>query len=228
MQKRCLIFDWDGVIADSTCQYFQLYRQVCSHFGRQFPVPDVEAFRRWYQPRWERNYIDLGFTGDELREVLHYAGRQVDDLYASVTLFMPVVKSLRALAAEVPMGIASTTYASVIRRRLASDGLEKLFRVVVGGEGGGSDKRERYRQAVEGLGFEPTAAIAVGDTVLDVESARHWGMTTVGVTYGWSAPEVVRASQPDRLVHEPGELEKVLRELLPSKAAGCGGSCHAG
>lgn len=228
MQKRCLVFDWDGVIADSTRPYFHLYRQVCSQFGREFPVSDVEAFRRWYQPRWERNYTDLGFTGDELREVLRFAGRQVDALYASVTLFAPVVRALRGLALEVPMAIASTTYASVIRRRLAADGLEKLFRVVVGGEGGGSDKVERYRQAVEALGFEPAQAVAVGDTVLDVESARHWGMTTVGVTYGWSAPDLVAAAHPDHLVHDPSDLEPLLRALLAGEdVASCSGGCHA-
>lgn len=227
MQKRCLIFDWDGVIADSTRQFFELYARVCQQFGRPFPVHDLEAFRRWYHPRWERNYLELGFSEEELGEVLRFAGRQTIGLYADVPLFPAVVRMLRALAREVPLGIASTTYASVIRQRLAADGLEKLFRVVVGGEGGGSDKIERYRQAVDALGFDPREAVAIGDTPLDVDCARHWGMTTVGVTYGWSAPEKVAAASPDHLIHEPSELEPLLRRLLggPVPSAEVEGCC---
>lgn len=204
--------DWDGVIADSLGLFMDLYQHVCKRFGRGTPPTDLETFRRWYQPRWELNYIEMGYTGSDLEEVLAYAGSCVD--YDRVPLFEGAVRAIRSLAERVPLAICSTTDSRLIRDRLAREGLDVLFGAFVGGEDGGSDKVQRYRQAAAAVGVDPKDCVAVGDTVLDVESARHWGMRTVGVTYGWSHPELVRAAQPDRVVDDASSLESTVMGLL--------------
>jgi phosphoglycolate phosphatase-like HAD superfamily hydrolase len=201
------------VIADSVALFYRLYQETCDHFGRPLPVADVTAFRGWYKARWEQNYLDMGFAEDEIETVLDHARSLVD--YSDVRLFPEVVEVIRALSGEVRLGIASTTDAELIRGKLAEEGLLTFFPVVVGGEEGGSDKIARYGDALELLGVDPRPSVGVGDTPLDVHCARHWGMRTVGVTYGWNDRPRVEAARPDRLVHRPADVGSAIRSLLP-------------
>lgn len=200
------------MIADSVNLFYCLYQQTCGHFGRTLPISDITQFRRWYKARWEQNYLDMGFAEHELDTVLGYARDHVD--YADVRLFPEVVATIRTLAPRYRLGIASTTDAALIRGKLAEQGLLDLFPVVVGGEEGGSDKVARYGDALSLLGVDPKRSVGVGDTPLDVHCARHWGMRTVGVTYGWNDHDLVAAAAPDRLVHHPAEVEGAVLSLM--------------
>ena len=209
---QAVILDWDGVIADSLTLYVELYQNVCKYFGKGTPPSSPVAFRWWYQPRWELNYLEMGYSQEELVDVLRYASTQLD--YRQTPLFDAVVRSLRELAQEIPLAICSTTHAKHIHERLSTSELSACFSAIVGGEDGGSDKTERFGHAAQLLGIAPNAAIAVGDTPHDVECGKHWGMRTIGVTYGWCEPARVASAVPDRLVASPAQLGGTLREML--------------
>ena len=210
-QRTAVIFDWDGVIADSVGMYYQLYVITFAHMRRHLRINSVEGFRHWYKARWEENFTDAGMQPSEVDEALAFARAHVD--YTSVPLFTEATDAVKRLARDFPLGIASTTDARLIRQRLQQAGLADIFGSVVGGEEGGSDKVRHYGEAARELGVSPTTAVAVGDTPLDVQCARHWGMRTVGVTYGWYDEVRVRAAAPDRVVGHPRELEDAVRAL---------------
>lgn len=210
--RTAVIFDWDGVIADSLDLFYDIYGRTCARYGLHLPVASAEAFRGWYKARWEQNFLDMGVAERDLDEVLGHARSLV--AYEEVRLFPQVVSTIRGLAGQVRLGIASTTDAAHIRLRLEKEGLLPLFGAVVGGEEGGSDKIARYGDALTLLGADGQRSVGVGDTPLDVHCARHWGMGTVGVTYGWNDEARVAEASPDRLVRHPAEVGAAIRSLL--------------
>lgn len=207
-----VIFDWDGVIADSLDLFYDIYGKTCARFGLHLPVSSPEGFRGWYNARWEQNFLDMGVDEAHIDEVLDHARSLAD--YNAVRLYPEVVTAIRQLSTRVRLGIASTTDATLIRGKLAREGLLELFGTVVGGEEGGSNKIARYGDALVALGADGGASVGVGDTPLDVHCARHWGMRTVGVTYGWIDEVRVAEAEPDRLVHSPADVEAAIRALL--------------
>lgn len=209
---KAAIFDWDGVIADSLGLYIGLYQQVCQHFGRGTPPSHPDEFRRWYQPRWEQNYLAMGYTAAELEAVLDYAGTLVS--YQQTPLYDEVLVALEELRGHALLGICSTSDSRLIQGRLEQAGLASHFAVIVGGEDGGSDKVERFGRTARLLGVDHAAAVAIGDTPHDVECGRHWGMTCVGVTYGWCEAERVAAAGPDHLLATPAALRQCLKALF--------------
>lgn len=211
-ETPAVIFDWDGVIADSLDLFYDIYVKTCARFGLHLPVSSPATFRGWYNARWEQNFLDMGVSAAHLDEVLDHARSQAD--YTNVQLYPDVVAAIRELSPRIRVGIASTTDAALIRGKLAREGLLDLFGVVVGGEEGGSDKIARYGDALVALGADGVASVGVGDTPLDVHCARHWGMGTVGVTYGWNDEARVAEAAPDRLVHHPADVEAAIRALL--------------
>ncbi len=58
---------------------------------------------------------------------------------------------------------------------------------------------------MEELGATPSTTWMIGDSPVDVQTARAAGVRIAGVTWGL-APEELRQEKPDRLVDDAGEL----------------------
>ena len=58
-------------------------------------------------------------------------------------------------------------------------------------------------------GIAPEATVMVGDSQVDMLTARNAGLWSVGVTYGF-APRTLELVVPDILVDTPAELATVL------------------
>ncbi len=210
---KAILLDWDGVLCDSLQLYFELYVEACKRRNKAFPMKDLEQFRGWYNPRWEENYYEMGFTPQEFSEVLAFSERWLD--YSRARLFPGVVHNLRQWSSLAPLAIVSTTPSGLIRARLAQEaGAVECFRHFTGGEDGCSEKRQKVANTLKAIGC--SQGVMVGDTPLDVDAGRFNGLATVGVTYGWVSPERVRSSQPDRLVERPEELGAAVIEAWES------------
>lgn len=209
-RMNCILFDWDGVLADSQRLYYELYVAVGRHYGKPLPIASEQEFRDWYEPRWEENYYQMGFTPEELPAALEWAIQWLD--YSKVELFPPVPAMLRALGAEYPMAIVSTTPSPMIRARLQAAGLDGIFRQITGGEDGSSEKVEKIELTLERLGTR--RGVMVGDTRLDIEAAAHHGLATIAASYGWQSPARVLAAGPTYEAARPEALEGVVRQAL--------------
>jgi len=60
------------------------------------------------------------------------------------------------------------------------------------------------------LGAPASAATLVGDSEVDIATARAAGMTSVAVTWGFRREAALRAASPDHLVRAPAELAALL------------------
>ena len=56
------------------------------------------------------------------------------------------------------------------------------------------------------LGVDPSAAVLVGDSEVDVATARAAGLSSVAVLWGFRGESVLRAAGPDHLVATPAAL----------------------
>jgi len=215
MSSAAVIFDWDGVLADSAAMYMNLYVEVAARFGKSAPATTLAAFREWYDPRWERNFISLGITGDDLRAAIRMGLGKVR--YDRVALFPEVPDLLRRLAADHALGIASTTPEPRILEKLETEGLAGLFRIVRGAGADGSDKTAIVGEALAVLGAGPRRTVVVGDTTADFEAAARWGLPAIGVTYGWMSRPRLEAAKPARLIDRPADLEPAVRSVLAGR-----------
>jgi phosphoglycolate phosphatase len=87
----------------------------------------------------------------------------------------------------------------------------------------GSDPHERRsdlvavarERAAERYG-EPTGAVLVGDTPLDVLAAREAGARAVAVATGFADLDALRESEPDALLQDLSDTEAALRAITAS------------
>jgi phosphoglycolate phosphatase len=66
------------------------------------------------------------------------------------------------------------------------------------------------RHLIAAAGTEPRATLLVGDSLVDLETARAAEADFCAVAWGFTAPEVLRAAQPRFLIDDPLELDSLV------------------
>lgn len=66
------------------------------------------------------------------------------------------------------------------------------------------------REALRALGVAPTRALLVGDSDIDVNTARAAGLRSVGAAWGFRGPDELRAAGADVIVARPEDVLDLL------------------
>ncbi|MFC4107723.1 HAD family hydrolase [Micromonospora zhanjiangensis] len=182
-----VIFDLDGVLVDSEPVWEQVRRgYVAAHGGR-------------WQPDTQRRLMGMStgewaaYLSGELgvdRSAERVATEVVDEMAGRYREHVPLIpgadRVVRALAADWPLGLASSSPPRLIDVALAAAGLTDAFRVTLSTErvARGKPAPDVYRTVAERLGVAPARCVAVEDSSNGVRSAAAAGMRVVAVPHG--------------------------------------------
>lgn len=106
-----------------------------------------------------------------------------------------VAETLQQLA-HVPMAVLTNKPVRMSVRILEGIGLAKYFRAIYGGNSFETKKPDPFgaRTILRELAVEPTEALMVGDSEVDVLTARNAGLRAAAVNYGFGVHD--RAAHP--------------------------------
>jgi beta-phosphoglucomutase len=205
MHLSAVVFDFDGVIADSEPLHFEGFRRVLAGEG-------VALGRRDYYDRY-LGYDDAG----AFRAALADHGQRFDDgriaglvaaklaifpeiLHGHSVIYPGAAACIVRLGAEVPLAIASGAALDDIEVVLQGTGLRERFRTIVAAEHTPRSKPhpDPYRRAVDILreqgvvddDVSPRRIVAIEDSVWGLQSARDAGLRTVAVTTSYRAADL--------------------------------------
>lgn len=193
-----VIFDFDGVIADTEKLHFEASRVVLAETG----VPLDQA--RYYAKYLGYSDADMAAAvardqgvfapdadlSDFVREFIRKKGLVFDRLIASGAVLFPGAAACFArLGAQFPLGIASGAFREEIERILDGAGLRHHFQAIVGAADTSRNKPHPapYLEAARQLGTHPPACVAIEDSMWGLDSARAAGMLTIAVTNSYPA-----------------------------------------
>ena len=200
---QAIVFDFDGVIADSEPLHLKAFQRALAEEG--MTLGDDEYFNRYL------GYDDVGVFEALARDRgLAWNARHVTELVArkgiklqalisrGEVLFAGVPAFIRAAAAEVPVAIASGALRHEIVQVLEAAALNQCFATIVAAGDTPESKPSPapYLLAVERLQaraaerLEPHRCVAIEDSVWGLESARQAGLRCVGVTTSYAAVEL--------------------------------------
>jgi beta-phosphoglucomutase len=203
---RAVIFDFDGVIANSEPLHFAAFRGVLADEGVTFI--EGEYYAKYL------GYDDIGvFRAVSGDRGLSWNANLVTDLAARKAvrlerleqersiLFPGAERAIRRLAATLPLAIASGALRAEILGVLDHAGLSQCFGAVVAAEDtlAGKPAPDPYLRAVSRLGTaigQSLAAcdcVAIEDSHWGLESARAAGLRTIAVTHTYPAASLAIA-----------------------------------
>jgi beta-phosphoglucomutase len=203
MIPDAVVFDFDGVLANTEPLHLRVYQALAAEHGFTFSADD-------YYSRY-LGFDDIGvFEALSRDKGLRIDGNRMHDLIEQKTgLFQALVREmpvlfpgaaacLRAMRAACPIAIASGALGDEISLVLSGAGLEGLVPVVVaaGDTPRGKPAPDPYQLAMERLSalharpLRPGASVGIEDSRWGLESARKAGMLTVGLTTSYPAVEL--------------------------------------
>lgn len=204
-----VIFDWDGVIIDSSRQHEESWERLAEEEGKLLPADHFTVgFGRkneWIIPSL------LKWTEDE-KEIRRLSLRK-EALYREVVIekgleALPGVHAflLRLQAAGVPCCVGSSTHRANIDTIMGVLGFEGLFGGIVTAEdvSQGKPDPEVFLKAAAKTGKAPSDCVVFEDALAGIEAARAGGMKVVGVATTHPANEL---TMTDRVVGRLDELE---------------------
>jgi beta-phosphoglucomutase len=202
---RCLeaiIFDFDGVIADSERLHLLAYQQVLTPLGLQLSddayykqylgYDDVGVFRTY-----ARNN-GLAWDDKAVSALVAAKGQRFAHMSAQGEMLYPGSASfIREAADAVPIAIASGALTHEIEELLSRVELLDLFAVIVGADQTMRGKpspdpylEALYRLSSNGRTIEPSRTVAIEDSHWGLASAATAGLRCVAVTNTYAAEEL--------------------------------------
>ena len=212
-----IVFDFDGVLADSEPLHLRAYQEIIEGMGGALPreeyyarylgYDDLGVFRRLSDDRgW-------GLTDARIDELIDEKTRALAAIVAGTDVLYPgAADCLSRLASVWPLGIASGALKHEIKAILEQKSLESYFRFIVaaGDTPVSKPAPDPYALAAQLHGVRPDSCVAVEDSLWGIESAKAAGLWCIGISHTYPVSELLRA---DAIV---SSLDELTPELIRS------------
>ncbi len=197
---KLVIFDFDGVLADSAAWFTGELPGLTEEFGlNPLDAAEIERLRgcdtreilkALHVPAWK-----LPAIAGRLRQ------RFAEDI-DQVKLFPGAKVLLRRLACHgVTLGVVSSNSEANVRRILGPEAaaLIGLFECGVSLFG----KASRFRRIVKRARIDAALTLCLGDEARDIEAARSAGLACGAATWGYATRELLLSKAPTWLFETP-------------------------
>ena len=224
MSLAGVIFDFDGVIADTEPLHLRAYQDVLaqtpmvlstgSYQEKYLGYDDVGVFTSLASDH------KLSLTSDELDRLITTKGNRYTELLAKENVVFPEVEScLEKLAARLTLGIASGALHHEIEHILRNAGLRTHFSAIVGADDVNQSKPdpETYTRTIELLCsrlHRPVSAsgfVAIEDSAWGISSARAAGLPCIAVTNTYKPNDLANAT---KIVSSLSDIDIPMLETL--------------
>jgi len=200
---QAIVFDFDGVIADSEPLHLRAFQQALAeegieltrqeYFARYLGYDDVGMIEALARDR------ELGMSDRHITALVARKGAKLQEmLHAGSVLFPGAREFIRDAAAAVPIGIASGALRHEIDEIVEAAGITALFTAIVAAGDTPESKPspapyllafERLRERT-GADLDPRRSVAIEDSRWGLVSAHGAGLRCVGVTTSYPAHEL--------------------------------------
>jgi HAD superfamily hydrolase (TIGR01509 family) len=181
---EAVVFDMDGMLIDSEQVWDDVRENLARERGGRWSDRAQRDMMGMSSPEWSAYMHDVVGLPESPEEINREVVAQMLERYADGPPWLPgALEAVRRVAAELPLGLASSSNRELIDAVLAAGGIEPLFRATVSSEevARGKPAPDVYLEAARRLGVEPARCVAVEDSHSGIRSAKAAGMRCVAV-----------------------------------------------
>jgi phosphoglycolate phosphatase len=207
---RALIFDLDGTLIDSQRDLICSVNATLLEMGREELHEDtISGYIGHGAPRLVRLALGGNASEQECERALQFfLGYYNEHKLDSTCAYSGVPEALEHLA-HYPMAILTNKPVRVSVQILEGLGLSKYFRAVYGGNSFETKKPDPLgaNTILREFAAAPAEALLIGDSEVDVQTARNAGTLAAAVNYGFGTH--------DRMAHPADIYLDRLTDLVP-------------
>lgn len=211
MDKKYIIFDFDGTIADTLELSFSIYNGIAREYGcKPARMEDRELLKTRKPQEILQSY---GITKLKLFSLLLRMRKELAAHIPEVNPAKDIIPALRDIRKTgFSMGILTSNSTGNVSMFLDANNLSDTFDFIYSGKSY-FGKAKVIRRLLDHEGISPERVIYVGDETRDVEASRKAGIKVIAVTWGLSPVEALAATHPDQIAETPEELVTFIRQI---------------
>lgn len=217
-KQQAILFDLDGTLLNTLDDLTDSVNVTLEAHG--FPLRKKEEIRKFLGNGSEflmRSALPEGTREDEfvdcLEEYQAYYKAHMEDKTAPYEGILPLLKKLKE--SGLRLAVVSNKFDTAVK------GLcEKYFPGCIDAAAGEREAEGIRRKpapdmaftAAERLGVRSEDCLYIGDSEVDIQTAKNAGMECISVCWGFRDANFLEQAGATELVHTPKELEKLLLE----------------
>lgn len=215
-----ILFDLDGTLTDPKIGITSSVQYALRAFG--IDEPNLDRLEPFIGPPLADSFMEFyGFTPEQANQAIakyreRFDGQGIyeNELYEGIDKMLIALKENKKILA-----IASSKPTPLVLRVLEYFDIKQYFDYIVGSEFDGrrSKKEEVVAQALQLMlpaSFDSRkkkeCVAMVGDRKFDIQGAKAFGLTSIGVSFGYASEGELEASGADYIVDTVSELKELL------------------
>jgi len=209
MKQFYILFDFDGVIADSFSVAFEVNKMVCPHLTEN-------GYKKRFEGNindWEKN--DEKHT-NKCRHNIDFFKEYVPRMKNSVTVVSGMKEILEELSKTYNLIIISSTITEPIKEFMNKYGLEKYFIEIIGNDIHTS-KVEKIKMVFEKYNICSEMCVFVTDTLGDIREAKQVMVDSIAVSWGYHEKNTILSGGPLKIVDKTEDLIAVISDYFKFK-----------
>lgn len=201
MSKELIIFDFDGVLADSFNAVYPLIRNAMNSVGINL---SEESYRNLFFENVHSGFKKLITNESDYEKFKLFRSDHFDRYYQTVRLFPGIVDFIKNISNTFSLSIASSGQRSAIVKLLTLNNLMPFFVTI---EASNEQNKEiMVKKTLDSTTVEPDNSYFISDTVGDLVLAKRLNMKTIAVSWGFHSAETLKNIKPDFLANTLQEL----------------------
>ena len=219
LTRTHVLLDLDGTLSDSEPGILRSLQWACEQEG--FPIPSDAEVRSVIGPPFEIGLPSIGIPDDALERVINTCRDRYTRIGAfENTLYDGIIEMLDAMAElGLSLSIATAKPEQTAHPILEYFGISERFDVRAGATL--TSERRTKAQVIDfalhelEIHADPDLGdhvIMVGDRDHDVHGARHHGISTIGVNWGYGSIEELLSAGAVELAETPAEVVELVQQ----------------
>jgi beta-phosphoglucomutase len=219
---RAIIFDLDGVVAESHAAHKQAWGELLSSIGRTVSAQELE----YVVEGRKRDEIMRHFLGDLSQEQIRDYGIRKDASFRKYSADLKAVRGVREFidgisSTRIAMALASSAGRKRVESNLRQLGLTSHFQVVITGDDvvKGKPDPALFIMAASELNIPTHETLVCEDAVNGIQAAKAAGMKCLGIASSGERELVLKAAGADKILRDFTQASLADLRLLFSTAA---------
>ncbi len=201
---RLLIFDYDGVIADSYSQIYGIYRELAEKYG----LDGSEAmFRKLFEGNFYESLKNHGIGIAKMIPEMMDFKKELLKAKGNSPFFPGAKEMLTHLSKHNKVAIITSNFSDFVRDSLRKNGISFITEIM------GAEEHQSKVEKIKGMmeRYKEHGCYYVGDTVGDIKEGRKAGAKTIAAAWGYHHKELLTRNHPDFIVNSPQELADIFQ-----------------
>lgn len=208
MKNKCVVFDFDGTLADSEKIIISIYDHFAAVNNKPELTREIKQKLRDGTTRQAIKWAGVKFW--QIPRLLNLARKEYKKRASKVKMFIGMRSLVKELSKDFDIYILSTNNERTVRRILKNNDFKTDVIILKGSSVFGKDKA--LKRLLKNNNYERTASWMIGDEMRDIEAGNKSGLNTIGVTWGLQSKIGLNRARPGYIAEKPDDVAKFILE----------------